>query len=161
MKKCLTLILLALFSTSLYAQVTVEAIPANEQAAWLEDSNPQDAADKRLVYDFWRMVLVARDMNAARRMMAEDYIQHNPNIPTGRAPFIEFFGRMEAQEPLDTIPDLVAITASGRHVTLALRREIENPNMPGETYTTTWFDMFRVEDGRIAEHWDYGTIQAR
>jgi len=21
-------------------------------------------------------------------------------------------------------------------------------------YTTTWFDMFRIEGGKIAEHWD-------
>ena len=21
-------------------------------------------------------------------------------------------------------------------------------------YTTTWFDMFRIENGKIAEHWD-------
>lgn len=21
-------------------------------------------------------------------------------------------------------------------------------------YTTTWFDMFRIEEGKIAEHWD-------
>ncbi len=160
MKKYLALILLGFMSTSLYAQVPVEAIPASEQAAWLEDENPQDAADKQLVYDFWREVLVARDMDAARRYMAEDYIQHNPAIPTGRAPFIQFFGRMPAQEPLDHIADLVAITASNRHVTLALRRELENPNT-GETYTTTWFDMFRIENGRVAEHWDYGTIQAQ
>ena len=22
---------------------------------------------------------------------------------------------------------------------------------------TTWFDMFRIKDGKLAEHWDYGT----
>ena len=160
MKKYLALMLLGLFSTAAFAQVPVEAIPANEQAAWLEDSDPQEAADKRLAYDFWRLVLVARDMDAARRMMDEDYIQHNPNIPTGRAPFIQFFGSMGEQEPLDHIPDLVGITADNRHVTMAFLRELEKPNT-GETYTTTWFDMFRIEDGRVAEHWDYGTIAPR
>jgi predicted SnoaL-like aldol condensation-catalyzing enzyme len=24
----------------------------------------------------------------------------------------------------------------------------------GETYYSTWFDLFRIEDGKIAEHWD-------
>jgi hypothetical protein len=28
------------------------------------------------------------------------------------------------------------------------------------TYTTAWFDMFRIEDGLIAEHWDSGTLPA-
>ena len=58
------------------------------------------------------------------------------------------------------IADLVAITADAGYVTMAFRREMDNPNADG-TYTTTWFDMFRVEDGMIAEHWDYGTISAR
>ena len=25
---------------------------------------------------------------------------------------------------------------------------------PAKKYTTTWFDMFRIENGKIAEHWD-------
>jgi predicted SnoaL-like aldol condensation-catalyzing enzyme len=25
---------------------------------------------------------------------------------------------------------------------------------PAKKSTTTWFDMFRIENGKIAEHWD-------
>jgi predicted SnoaL-like aldol condensation-catalyzing enzyme len=42
-------------------------------------------------------------------------------------------------------------------VVLALRRELPDLEHEGQTYTTTWFDMFRVADGKIVEHWDYGT----
>jgi len=28
------------------------------------------------------------------------------------------------------------------------------PKDPAKKYTTTWFDMFRLESGKIAEHWD-------
>tara|TARA_R110000772_G_scaffold29023_4_gene72837 strand:+ start:1361 stop:1846 length:486 start_codon:yes stop_codon:yes gene_type:complete len=161
MNKLITLFLLGCFSTVALAQVPVEVIPANEQAAWLQSDNPQNAADKKLVYDFWRKALVARDMDAARMMLAEDYIQHNPNVPTGRAPFIQFFGMAPQQEELPYIADLVSIIAENGYVTMGLKREMPNPNMPGQNYTTTWFDMFRVENGVIAEHWDYGTIQAR
>jgi predicted SnoaL-like aldol condensation-catalyzing enzyme len=38
-----------------------------------------------------------------------------------------------------------------------LRRELPDLEHEGQTYTTTWFDMFRVADGKIVEHWDYGT----
>jgi predicted SnoaL-like aldol condensation-catalyzing enzyme len=160
MKKLFALMLLVLFSTTALAQVPVEVIPANQQEAWLQDSNPEDAADKRLVYDFWRKVLVARDVDAAMELMHEDYIQHNPNFPTGRGGILGFLSQMETLETMPYIADLVAITADAGYVTMAFKREMENPN-DGSTYTTTWFDMFRVDGDVIVEHWDYGTIAPR
>jgi predicted SnoaL-like aldol condensation-catalyzing enzyme len=138
------------------AQLPVEA--NMNQHALLQSSDPQLAANKRLTFDFWRHVLVAHDMDKAVEYMDEDYIQHNPAIPTGRAAFIGFFGRMPQMEAQETIDGLVTIMAEGDLVTMALRRECADPRNPGETYTTTWFDMFRIEDGKIAEHWDYGTV---
>jgi predicted SnoaL-like aldol condensation-catalyzing enzyme len=37
---------------------------------------------------------------------------------------------------------------------LAFGREMTEPKDPKKTYTTTWFDMFRIENGKLAEHWD-------
>ncbi len=31
----------------------------------------------------------------------------------------------------------------------------------GETYTTTWFEMFRVRNNLVDEHWDYAQINPR
>ena len=138
------------------AQLPVEPHP--DQHAMLESDSAELAANKQLVYDFWRYALVARDMDAARRYMHEDYMQHNPNIPTGRAPFIAFFGQMEQRPVQDTIDGLVAIVAEDDLVTMSFVRECQDPRNPGGTYTTTWFDMFRVTDGMITEHWDYGTV---
>ena len=58
----------------------------------------------------------------------------------------------------DTIDGLVAIVAEGDLVTMSFVRECQDPRNEGGTYTTTWFDMFRVTDGMITEHWDYGTV---
>lgn len=44
-----------------------------------------------------------------------------------------------------------AIQAEGDYVTLSFVRECEGNGQP---YSTTWFDMFRIVDGKIAEHWD-------
>ena len=49
---------------------------------------------------------------------------------------------------------LVAIVADGDYVVLAFARENADPADSAKKYTTTWFDMFRVQDGKIAEHWD-------
>ena len=65
---------------------------------------------------------------------------------------------MEQRPVPDDIPGLVSLTAEGDLVTLSFVRECEDPRTEGETYTTTWFDMFRVNDGVIVEHCDYGTV---
>lgn len=36
-------------------------------------------------------------------------------------------------------------------------RELAETADPSKEYTTTWFDMFRIANGRIAEHWDPAT----
>jgi len=36
-------------------------------------------------------------------------------------------------------------------------RERDDPRVKGKKYTTTWFDMLRFQDGKIAEHWDSAT----
>jgi len=44
-------------------------------------------------------------------------------------------------------------------VVLAFVREAPDPKDAARKYTTTWFDMFRVADGKIAEHWDAAQLQ--
>jgi predicted SnoaL-like aldol condensation-catalyzing enzyme len=44
--------------------------------------------------------------------------------------------------------------AEGDLVVQVLKLELPNPWRAGEHYTTTRMDMFRIADGRIAEHWD-------
>ena len=68
------------------AQVPVESSP--DHAKLLQSADPRLAANKRFVYDFWREVLEAGHMDLAPKYLAESYIQHNPNVPSGRAAFI-------------------------------------------------------------------------
>jgi predicted SnoaL-like aldol condensation-catalyzing enzyme len=149
-----TLLLSVALAAPAFAQVTAPASP--DQERMLASSDPRVAANKRLVYDFWREVFEGGHVEMADKYMTEGYIQHNPNVPTGRAAFVTFFGRIAKPRPVApriTAP-LVAITGEGDLVTLAFTREYPDPKNPGAKYTTTWFDMFRIEDGRIAEHWD-------
>ena len=150
----LLLIALALEAPSL-AQLPVEVHRRPQEL--LPSDDAQLAANKKLVFDFWREVLQARHVDRAPQYLAEDSIQHNPNVATGRAAFMEFFGQSPPQPIKETIDDLVRIVAEGDVVVLAFRRELPDLAREGQTYTTTWFDMFRIADGKIVEHWDYGT----
>ena len=155
MKRLFWSITIAIFAIPLFAQIPVKEYPDQEKL--LLSNNPQLAANKKLVYDFWIKVFQTRDMKLAPQYMAENYIQHNPNVPTGRKAFMEFFGQFEQVPVKSKIDDLVNILAEGDMVVLAFKRELPDPQKTRNTYTTTWFDMFRIENGKIAEHWDYGT----
>lgn len=150
---------LAMVSAPLAAQLPVTT--SSNQSALLQSSDPKLAANKKLVFDFWREVFQTHDTAQAAKYMAADYIQHNPNVPTGRQAFMNFFGRFPRQAVKPEVDNLVNIMAEGDYVVLAFRRELPDPQNAGKNYTTTWFDMFRIQDGKIAEHWDYGTKAAR
>ncbi len=139
------------------AQVPVTAHP--DPKVLLASPDPKLAANKKLVYDFWREVFEAGHLELAPRYMTESYIQHNPNVPTGRQAFVDFFARFKKPQPIaDKIQaPLVAITAEGDIVILSFVKEHKDPKDPTKSYTTTWFDMFRIENGKIAEHWDPAT----
>jgi predicted SnoaL-like aldol condensation-catalyzing enzyme len=92
----------------------------------------------------------------AEKVMAPTYIQHNPNVPTGRAAFVEFFSRTRTPEPIQAgwknKPTMMF--ASGPYVT------VKDPDDPNQTYPAYWFDLVRVENGMIQEHWDAATKTA-
>ena len=92
----------------------------------------------------------------AEKVMAPGYIQHNPNVPTGRAGFVEFFSRFAKPEPLKpewkNEPEL--ILASGPYVLYLMKRTLQDPDYANTTYPAYWFDLVRVENGMVQEHWD-------
>jgi predicted SnoaL-like aldol condensation-catalyzing enzyme len=149
-------LLLSVLSAPLFAALPV--VPGKDQAAMLESSDPKLAANKKIAYDFYRIVLRGLRLDQAEKYMRNDYIQHNPNADTGIEGFKAYFTKLGGPKPIpDTLVDLVAIQAEGDYVTLSLVREYDDPAQPGKKYTSTWFDMFRIQDGKIAEHWDNAT----
>lgn len=127
-----------------------------DQQRMLRAENPKLAANKRLVYDFWREVLEGGHVDLAEKYLAESYIQHNPNVPTGRAGFVSYFSAKAHPRPVATTirEPLIAIVAEEDLVVLTFVQYAGDPNSSTGRYTTTWFDMFRIENGKIAEHWD-------
>ncbi|WP_421724350.1 nuclear transport factor 2 family protein [Bauldia sp.] len=103
---------------------------------------------KELVLGLFAAAFIDHDPEAAKPLLDPGYIQHNPAIPTG------------AQGLLDAIP-LVAqsgitvtthrVIAEGDYV--VLHNTYENADAFGAP-TLVAFDVFRVEDGVVAEHWD-------
>ncbi len=150
--------MLCLAGRESWAQVPVAA--AADQAALLKSGSPRLARNKQLVYDFWREILEAHHVELGPKYMQESYMQHNPNFPTGRAGILSALARRPVLAIQPTIQrPLVNIIAEGDLVVLAFvdARPID-PADKARTYTTTAFDMFRIENGKIAEHWDTSAL---
>ena len=149
---------------SLVAAAPLSAILAQEapsenpdQLSMLKDQNPKLERNKRFVFDFWRIVYEGRHLDQAPKYMDAGYIQHNPNVVSGRAAFVELFSRMSPPRPIAPRMKMhvINIVADGNFVTVSTVRKMRDPKNPEHIYATTWFDMFRINDqGMIAEHWD-------
>jgi predicted SnoaL-like aldol condensation-catalyzing enzyme len=144
-------------SAATNAAEPVVAISPEAQRALLASDDPQLAANKKLVWDMWRSFLQAGRIDDADKYLAPEYHQHNPNAETGLAGVKAYF-RAQNRQPTEVqnhIDRLVSIVAERDLVVLALVREGKDKD--GNAYTTTWFDMFRVANGKIVEHWDTAT----
>lgn len=120
-------------------------------------------ANKQVVLHIVRDLLEAGHWKDAPKYLTLRYLQHNPNVASGLAPVMSFFSGMP-ERPLPK-PDawrtkVVSVVAEGDLVVVATVRELPHPTEAGKTYTTTWFDMWRIKDGKADEHWDGATITA-
>jgi predicted SnoaL-like aldol condensation-catalyzing enzyme len=109
--------------------------------------------NKAVVRDFYTTVLVGRDVDAAPRFLRSDYIQHNPQVPTGLKGFMDTFRERFAQKlPPDYKRELLNVVGENDMVVVYVRQTWTGRD--GQHHQALGFDMFRVQDGMIAEHWD-------
>ena len=110
-------------------------------------ANGKDA--KRVVLDFFDLAFVNREPEQARdRYLGATYIQHNPTAPDGAEIFPTLIGGLFAQAPEASF-HLKRAIAEDDLVVLHYNLKM-SPDDLGQAVV----DIFRVEDGRIVEHWD-------
>jgi len=155
MRKVVYLIGALLLASPAFAQLAPKPLASQEEL--LKDKDPKLAANKKLVFDFWRIVLEARHLDEADKYMRQDYMQHNPNAETGIAGFKAYFSKLGGPLPIEPKikREVISIVAQGDLVAVSFVQD--NKDSKGQPYKTTWFDMFRIQDGKIAEHWDSAT----
>src|SRR6185503_17753457 len=88
------------FAVTLVIALGTVVAPAAAQS----NMNAQEQKNLTFVLDWWREVIQARHVELAPKYQAEDYIQHNINIQTGRAGFVKFFGGLG--QPVAILPEL-------------------------------------------------------
>lgn len=98
--------------------------------------------------DMMKAVFTTFDSNTAAALLAPDYIQHNPSVPTGRAPIIGFIPALKDSGISLTTHRIIS---EGNFV--VMHNSYANAVAFGGDNLVA-FDVFRVENGMVAEHWD-------
>jgi predicted SnoaL-like aldol condensation-catalyzing enzyme len=109
-------------------------------------------ANKAVVRALYERVFNQHDLAAADSLMRPDYIQHNPNVPGGREGFKQALRQM-AQVVPDAHVQILHLVAEGD---LVVAHVLNTATIPGTTQKIEQpgLDLFRVQDGKLAEHWD-------
>ncbi len=114
---------------------------------------------KAVLAEFGKRVFVNKDFSSLNELMREDYIQHNPLVAQGRKGFQDFFAAWFKASP-DFKYELKQIISEGDRVwaygTYSGTHKGDWLGIPatGKSYKFDAVDIFRIQDGKLAEHWD-------
>lgn len=106
------------------------------------------AENKALTGAAVKAIFIDFDQDASRAYLSDDYIQHNPHVPTGPEALI---GVLPTLKEADFKATNVRLLAEGDLV--VAHNIYENAQAFGGEKLVA-FDVFRIENGKLAEHWD-------
>jgi predicted SnoaL-like aldol condensation-catalyzing enzyme len=162
------LLILASLAAAAFMTLYGQAVPvtgADDPAPLFTDKDPVLHRNKQAAMHIVFDLLAYGHWDEAPKWLTEKYIQHNPCCASGRQTVMDFFGKNGKSKAIpastkDYAPKIVAVLAQGDLVAVMNRVERPDPRNPGQTYTTTHYDMWRFVDGKADEHWDEGAVQA-
>ena len=155
MKKIILPLLVGSFVGHVYAQ-SPTASAEKKNHIQNSDSNSKHQSDlelatknKKIVTDFYNGVFTKHQVKAySDQYIGERYIQHNPHVPNGKAPFVNYFTQYFKENP-QARNTIKSVIAEGDRVVLHVHSTQNNQDRG-----TAIVDIFRVENGKIVEHWD-------
>lgn len=107
-----------------------------------------EEANRTLVLEFYDRFFNKHETVEAAKVVADAYIQHNPEVPDGKTPFVDFFTEYFKSNPESKVR-VARSAADGDLVYL----HVHATNGAGDRGQAV-LDIFRVKDGKIVEHWD-------
>lgn len=140
MKKLMTGILLAAGIITTGSALAAQSDPARNLDA--------EEANRKLVLEFYDQFFNRHETREAAKVVADNYRQHNPEVPDGKAPFVDYFTDFFKDNP-QSHARVIRSAVDGDLVWLHVHSVNDN-NDRGQAV----LDIFRVNEGKIVEHWD-------
>lgn len=101
--------------------------------------------NKQLVINFYKDVFEEGNLAKVSRYIAENYIQHNPRVKTGRTGFIEFIEEFIKLKPKI---EFISIVSDNDFVHVFFKCTLANGII------NKVCDIYRIENFMFVEHWD-------
>lgn len=108
----------------------------------------QTEANKQAVVEFYNKAINQKDFDGAKVYLGPKYTQHNPGAADGPDGLKAFIGFLKAKFP-NYHSEFKRVLADGDFVIV----HVHNVPNPGERGRAI-MDIFRLENGKIVEHWD-------
>ena len=105
-------------------------------------------ANKKVVVEFYEAAINQKDFEAASKFMGDTYIQHNPLAADGPEGLETYLAFLRENHP-DARSEIKRVFAEDDHVILHVHA-VRDPGERGSAIV----DIFRLEDGKVVEHWD-------
>jgi predicted SnoaL-like aldol condensation-catalyzing enzyme len=157
MKKIIASTLFLLASIAAPAQSS-ETLTVDLQSLKKDGWSEQELANVALVTDFVQNLMNNHNFDyILERYNDDSYVQHNRNLPdkiTGLVGFLEEF----VQDYPDYTYDVKHIYADGDYVIFHSHATLQKDDRGNDQKGMNIIDTWRIEDGKIVEHWD--SIQA-
>jgi len=115
--------------------------------AWAADAATQEA-NKKAVLEFYEAALNQKDFEAASKYFGPRYVQHNPTAPDGIEGFKGFLAFLREKFP-DSHSEIKRALVDGDYVILHVH-SVREKGTRGRAIV----DIFKLENGKIFEHWD-------
>lgn len=104
--------------------------------------------NKEIVTAFYQEFFNDHNIQAADKYVREDYIQHNPGVPQGREGLKAAFEQKFKADPTFKL-ELKRLIQEDDMMSVYLKK------IDGEGNTLARVvDIYRFQDGQLAEHWD-------
>ena len=127
--------------------ILAAAVIAFAPAAFAADAKQMEE-NKKAVTAFYDAAINQKDFEAAAKFIGPRYVQHNPRAADGPEGLKAFLGVLREKFP-DYHSEIKRVFADGDFVIVHVHN-VPTPESRGNAIA----DIYKLEDGKIVEHWD-------